>query len=275
MAESRLRCGRRSACSSTRPWVEPGGAALPHRGRRRRRFYRFTPEAYPEPREGPCSRSRWWVPTAWWPGRPSQEPLSRRSAHSAGAARASARRGHVRYDEQQVYMATTSDDRFPLQLRHRGARRALDGKKLAAARSRGGQRHGGAALRRHLRVRGRRQRLDLCIISRARGGSLRAAGAVRSAPTPRSRALPFDPSGTRLYFSSQRQLGAGLIYEVSSSPSEGFARRDAPELRLEVPASGGFAPSASAACWWACALPGGGRADGGAADRGSARWRVA
>lgn len=45
----------------------------------------------------------------------------------------------------------------------------------------------------------------------------------------------FDPSGTRMYFSSQRGFGAGVTYEITGPFRTGRVDRRAPGMRVEVP----------------------------------------
>ena len=201
-------------------------------------FYRFTPEAYPSLDKGlleiavvgPDGVVAWKaIPKPLEPPIRAQVPEYTRFKRGEG----------IWFDSGTVYMATTSDDRI---YAYNCVTEVLDvlydGKKLGddaplhevdnvTVAPRSGD----------IFVSEDADDLNLCIITPEREVApfVQVTGPQHTESEVTGPA--FDPSGTRLYFSSQRGFGAGLIYEVSGPFRKASRDVIAPELRLEVPAS--------------------------------------
>ena len=132
----------------------------------------------------------------------------------------------------------------------RRSRSIYDGAHTPGAALNARRQRDGLAVRRRLRLRGRRQHGDLPDHARPRG---RAVPAARSAPTTTDSEMTgvvFDPSGTRMYFSSQRAYPLASPTARPGSPLGRDLRGDRPvppAARAACPTSWVFGPPAGEA----------------------------
>ena len=139
------------------------------------------------------------------------------------------RRGEgIWFDAGIVYVATTSDSKVHAYDTVTETIEVLYDGEASNGPLQGRRQPDRLAVGRHLRLRGRRQPRDLRDQPRARGRPVRAAHRHRSTPRASSAGAIFDPSGTRLFFSSQRAFGPGAIYEVTGPVPAGAPARPLP-----------------------------------------------
>ena len=157
------------------------------------------------------------------------------------------RRGEgIWFDAGVVYVATTSDSKVHAYETVTETIEVLYDAKTSNGALKDADNLTVSPVRRHLRLRGRRQPRDGRDQPRARGRAVRAAERRRRTDQSELTGVIFDPSGTRLFFSSQRAFGSGAIYEVTGPfrtrrPPDRFP----PRMRVEVPGH----DHALARCW--------------------------
>ena len=198
------------------------------------RFYRFTPRRWPDLVEGMLEMAR--VGTrrrVEWVAVP--DPLARRDADpppGAGHHASSRAAEGIWFDSGTVYVATTGDSRIHAYDTRRRAdrgdlRRPRHARRAAAA---GGQHHRSRAGELFVCEDIATEEIDIGVIDAGPHEVSRFLSV--SGPEPRGSELTgvaFDPSGTRLYFSSQRAFGKGgpTRARARSTRSAGPFRRTA------------------------------------------------
>ncbi len=208
-------------------------------------FYRFTPEAYPD-----LTRGRLEVAIVArdggvsWVTLPDSQAGTRRPTRHQVAGMTRFQRGEgIYFDGGVVYVSTTTDSK--LHAYDPAARRLTTVYDRNTAADQPVQNPDNLTVSRSGDIfvgedSGAPDLLDLGIITpegeAARflqlTGSQHGEGAARSEVTGPT----FDPSGTRLYFSSQRAMGWGQIYEITG-PFRQQRAPGAPIGRVEPPAS--------------------------------------
>ncbi len=196
-------------------------------------FYRFTPTAYPDLSAGlleiavagPAGEVTNGGKVTWVPV-PDPSAATTPTRKQVGAARF--RRGEgIWFDSGIVYVATTSDDRiYGYHAATETIELVYDGEAIAAA---GGQtplsdvdnitvsRQSGDLF--VCEDNGNPDPFDIAIITPDREVArfLKLTGPQHGmgSATSETAGVIFDPSGTRMYFSSQRGFGVGVVYEIT------------------------------------------------------------
>ena len=199
-------------------------------------LYRFTPDSYPDLSSGLLEVAVVTADgTVTWKGVPDPSAATTPTRQQvAGMTRF--RRGEgIWFDAGVVYVATTSDSKVHAYQTVTGKIEVL----YDATASNGPLRNVDnltVSPSGDVFVCEDRDNLEICVISRAREVApfLQVTGTAHD--QSELTGAVFDPSGTRLFFSSQRAFGPGVIYEVTGP----FQRqrppdRYPPSMRIAVP----------------------------------------
>lgn len=207
-------------------------------------LYRFTPRAYPDLSEGmleaasvgPDGVVRWLAVPDWQAKeKPTREQLPEATVFRRGEG--------IWYDSGTVYVATTSDSKVHAYNTYTETIEVLyDGDSLRetplrdvdnVTMSRSGD----------LYVCEDADDLSMGIITPERevANFLKLTGTQHGNASTEARSelagVSFDPSGTRMYFSSQRAFGTGVVYEITGPfRQERAADPNPPHMRLDAPA---------------------------------------
>ena len=208
-------------------------------------FYRFTPKAYPDLADGlleaavvqPDGTVRWVsVPDPAAGAKPTREQLPDATRFRRGEG--------IWFDSGTVYVATTADSKVHAYNTYTETIEVLyDGGSLPETPLRDVD-NVTMAPSGDLFVCEDADDLSMGIITPERevANFLKVTGPQHGEPQSEARSelagVAFDPSGKRMYFSSQRAFGGGVTYEVTG-PFRTARVQDAgpPAMRLEVPAT--------------------------------------
>ncbi len=206
-------------------------------------LYRFTPTAYPDLAAGLLEVACGTGPQVSWKAVP--DPLARDTPTRSQVPdiRRFARGEGIWFDSGTVYLATTADETVhaydtateTIEVLYRAddagdtPLRGVDN--LHVSRS-------GDLFVAEDSYENDPDAMDVCIITPEREVSrfLKLTGSEHFLPGPAQSetvGLTFDPSGTRLYFGSQRAFGTGVVYEVTG-PFRGPRAPAVPTLGLAV-----------------------------------------
>jgi hypothetical protein len=184
-------------------------------------FYRFTPASYPDLRAGLLELATGDGPNITWVPVPDPSAIDVPTRHQLPAMRKFRGGEGIWYDSGTVYFTTKGDHRvwtydtetsvlevlYDPEATPGGALRGVDNVTVSSSGD--------------LFVCEDGDNLEICLITPEREVApfLRVTGEGHSTPFPGVASeicgAIFDPSGTRLYFSSQRAFGFGMVFEVS------------------------------------------------------------
>ena len=206
-------------------------------------LYRFTPRAYPSLRDGVLEIAA-VRPNGFVDWRRVPDPLKPPIRKQVPGYTLFRRGEGIWFDSGVVYVATTSDDRvYTYDTITERLSILYNGKELGAKAPLHEVDNVTVAKRSgDIYVSEDADDLNICLITPERevAAFMQATGSEHNVTKETRSEITgpaFDPSGTRLYFSSQRAFGPGVIYEVT-----GPFRRESrdvlvPDLRLDVPSA--------------------------------------